>query len=57
MIYFFDGQKMEIGGFGKAGKPLALGLVKQFAKQIDELTRDYNIFDYLSEPSKPITMR
>lgn len=54
---FFDGKKMEIGGFGEAGKPLTLGLVKHLAKHIDELTRDYDIFDYLSEPSKPITMR
>lgn len=54
---FFDGNKMEIGGFGVNGKPLTFGLVKQLQKHIHELTRDYNIIDFLTEPSKPITMR
>lgn len=54
---FFDGRKMEIGGFGTEDKPLTLGLVKLLEKHINELTRDYNIIDLINEPSKPITMR
>lgn len=54
---FFDGRKVEIGGFGTEGKPLTLGLLKLMNENINELTRDYNIIDFLNEPSKPMTMR